>query len=197
MWTWDFCLFHFSYIRYCESVWANIASADCWLLPFCFLGPSGLFIQKNIFREWPLLWIRVLLPQHVSPHPQGSRYHDAGYRGVVPGRLRVLLGMASPRLPRAPLKQLYPRCHISTPKHWEGRAVPQWEENVGWDGEWDGAWKGVVFPARPCQHPAFLCWLGFTLGATPLWVVSIAKKRSKPRDNLGEWPACPSKFSLI
>lgn len=54
-----------------------------------------------------------------------------------------------------------------------------------WDGERGGARKGVVFPAPPCQRPAFFVPAGLRAGATLLWVISMAKKWSKPGDDLG------------
>lgn len=80
----DFC-FHFSYTCSYQCGW----SAYSWLLPFCFYSYPGVFKKKNLEGVTPSLKKGSAVPAW-SPCPQGCRYSR-----VVPGRMQVLLGMAS------------------------------------------------------------------------------------------------------
>lgn len=66
-------------------------SAYSWLLPFCFYSHPGVFIKKKHFGGvTPSLKKGSAVPAWVSLSPGTCRYIR-----VVPGRLQVLLGMAS------------------------------------------------------------------------------------------------------
>lgn len=131
--------------------------------------------KKKIFGEWPLLWIRALLCQHWSPWPQGAGTGELCLRGCR-------CCWAWPAL-RVHWRQLYP-CFIS-PLH-QARNKGSWTVRrgcgLGWRVRWC-MWRYCVPGSTLLASHSFVL-AGLHTGTVLLRAISIAKKRSKPRDNL-------------
>lgn len=124
-------------------------------------------------------------PSMAPPIP-GVQVPQCGVWGIVPRRLQVQLAVTALSGCFVPCEATLCKVPPPHPKTLRGKGTYTvgWGCGLGWKARWCMKRRHVLHSSLPAS--CFFVLAGPHAGATLLCVVPIAKKRSKPRDNLGE-----------